>query len=173
MSLLSSIVIIQDNFSSHTRSLAAGICSSGLSLGTIVMGPILHHLTETFTWRGALLLTGGFALNLCVCGCLYRPAIHKTRSKKSSGDQQNECLDILKHMVDFSLLKQPTIALYLLAIFLQTFCLGTLSNHLPSRAYFYGLSSVQVAWLPTVLGMQTSWAEFVAGLLDTLTKSTV
>ena len=47
--------------------------SSGSGIGTFLLAPAVQMLIEYYSWRGALLILGGFVSNLCVCGALMRP----------------------------------------------------------------------------------------------------
>ncbi|XP_045424037.1 monocarboxylate transporter 12 [Lemur catta] len=58
---------------SRRKALAYGIAMSGSGIGTFILAPVVQLLIEQFSWRGALLILGGFVLNLCVCGALMRP----------------------------------------------------------------------------------------------------
>lgn len=49
------------------------ILSSGSGIGTFILAPVVQLLIEHYSWRGALLVLGGFVSNLCVCGALMRP----------------------------------------------------------------------------------------------------
>ncbi|XP_053307115.1 monocarboxylate transporter 12 [Spea bombifrons] len=55
------------------KALAYGIAMSGSGIGTFILAPVVQLLIEQFSWRGALLILGGFVANLCVCGALMRP----------------------------------------------------------------------------------------------------
>ncbi|XP_075468979.1 monocarboxylate transporter 12 [Ascaphus truei] len=55
------------------KALAYGIAMSGSGIGTFILAPVVQLLIEQFSWRGALLILGGFVSNLCVCGALMRP----------------------------------------------------------------------------------------------------
>ncbi|KAM9326248.1 monocarboxylate transporter 12 [Gastrophryne carolinensis] len=55
------------------KALAYGIAMSGSGIGTFILAPVVQMLIEQFSWRGALLILGGFVANLCVCGALMRP----------------------------------------------------------------------------------------------------
>ncbi|XP_059215652.1 monocarboxylate transporter 12-B-like [Centropristis striata] len=63
------------------KALAYGIAMSGIGIGTFIMAPAVQLLIEHYSWRGALLILGGFVSNLCVCGALMRP-LEPTRSKR-------------------------------------------------------------------------------------------
>lgn len=49
------------------------ISSSGTGIGQFILAPVVQMLVELYSWRGALLIMGGFVSNLCVCGALMRP----------------------------------------------------------------------------------------------------
>uniref|UniRef100_A0A3B4XZV8 Solute carrier family 16 member 12 n=1 Tax=Seriola lalandi dorsalis TaxID=1841481 RepID=A0A3B4XZV8_SERLL len=55
------------------KALAYGIALSGSGIGTFILAPAVQMLIEHYSWRGALLILGGFVSNLCVCGALMRP----------------------------------------------------------------------------------------------------
>ncbi|XP_072246748.1 monocarboxylate transporter 12-B-like [Leuresthes tenuis] len=55
------------------KALAYGIALSGSGIGTFLLAPAVQMLIEHYSWRGALLILGGFVSNLCVCGALMRP----------------------------------------------------------------------------------------------------
>ncbi|XP_049456076.1 monocarboxylate transporter 12-B-like [Epinephelus fuscoguttatus] len=58
---------------SERKALAYGIAMSGSGIGTFILAPAVQLLIERYSWRGALLILGGFVSNLCVCGALMRP----------------------------------------------------------------------------------------------------
>lgn len=60
---------------SERKALAYGIAMSGSGIGTFVLAPVVQLLIEYYSWRGALLILGGFVSNLCVCGALLRPLV--------------------------------------------------------------------------------------------------
>lgn len=59
------------------KALAYGIAMSGSGIGTFILAPVVQLLIEHYSWRGALLILGGFVCNLCVCGALLRPIVLK------------------------------------------------------------------------------------------------
>ncbi|XP_029377691.1 monocarboxylate transporter 12-B-like [Echeneis naucrates] len=58
---------------SERKALAYGIALSGSGIGTFILAPAVQFLIEHYSWRGALLILGGFVSNLCACGALMRP----------------------------------------------------------------------------------------------------
>ncbi|KAM9803750.1 monocarboxylate transporter 12-B-like [Neosynchiropus ocellatus] len=72
LSYTTSIAMVGKYFSER-KALAYGIAMSGSGIGTFVLAPAVQMLIEHYSWRGALLVLGGFVANLCVCGALMRP----------------------------------------------------------------------------------------------------
>lgn len=117
---LNSIVVVAEYFESK-RALVTGLSECGAGIGTLLFAPILERLISEYGWRGAVLIMGGIAANIIVCGALFRPlrlnhdnpdpspnskepfiekqsAIHysecsPTEFKTSVGARTNECAD--------------------------------------------------------------------------------
>ncbi|XP_058508271.1 monocarboxylate transporter 12-B-like isoform X2 [Solea solea] len=72
--LLASVGMVISAFASSLEYLyiSMGIFT-GSGIGTFILAPVVHLLIEYYTWRGALLILGGFVSNLCVCGALMKP----------------------------------------------------------------------------------------------------
>uniref|UniRef100_A0A3B3UIB8 Solute carrier family 16 member 12 n=1 Tax=Poecilia latipinna TaxID=48699 RepID=A0A3B3UIB8_9TELE len=65
------------------KALAYGIALSGSGIGTFVLAPAVQLLIEHYSWRGALLVLGGFVSNLCVCGAVMRPLEQKPAERSA------------------------------------------------------------------------------------------
>ncbi|GAA6232877.1 monocarboxylate transporter 12-B-like isoform X1 [Lates japonicus] len=66
-------VAMVGRYFNERKALAYGIALSGSGIGTFVLAPVVQLLIEQYSWRGALLILGGFVSNLCVCGALMKP----------------------------------------------------------------------------------------------------
>ncbi|KAF7220256.1 monocarboxylate transporter 12-B isoform X2 [Nothobranchius furzeri] len=77
--LLSSAGLVLSSFASSLEFLyiSLGIIT-GSGIGTFLLAPAVQLLIEHYSWRGALLILGGFVSNLCVCGALMRPLEQKS-----------------------------------------------------------------------------------------------
>ncbi|XP_047458230.1 monocarboxylate transporter 12-B-like isoform X2 [Mugil cephalus] len=72
--LLSSAGLILSSFATSLEYLYTSMgVLTGSGIGTFLLAPAVQLLIEYYTWRGALLILGGFVSNLCVCGVLMRP----------------------------------------------------------------------------------------------------
>ncbi|RUS91098.1 hypothetical protein EGW08_001123, partial [Elysia chlorotica] len=69
---LPAIVCVAQYFEKK-RSFATGLAVCGSGFGTFVLAPVCKLLIEEYGWRGAMLLLGGFTLNIVVCGIIFRP----------------------------------------------------------------------------------------------------
>ncbi|XP_047206997.1 monocarboxylate transporter 12-B-like isoform X2 [Girardinichthys multiradiatus] len=58
---------------SERKALAYGIALSGSGIGTFLLAPAVQLFIDHYSWRGALLILGGFVSNLCICGAPMRP----------------------------------------------------------------------------------------------------
>lgn len=74
---------------SERKALAYGIAMSGSGIGTFVLAPAVQLLIERYSWRGALLILGGFVSNLCVCGALMRPPAPAGRPRLLEANESN------------------------------------------------------------------------------------
>uniref|UniRef100_A0A3B5M2Z4 Solute carrier family 16 member 12a n=1 Tax=Xiphophorus couchianus TaxID=32473 RepID=A0A3B5M2Z4_9TELE len=86
LSYTTSIAMVGKYFNER-KALAFGIALSGSGIGTFLLAPAVQLLIEHYSWRGALLILGGFVSNLCVCGALMRPEVTLT-------DDYNEAIPI-------------------------------------------------------------------------------
>ncbi|XP_014010476.1 monocarboxylate transporter 12-B [Salmo salar] len=75
-------VAMVGSYFNERKALAYGIAMSGTGIGTFILAPAVHLLIEHYSWRGALLILGGFVSNLCVCGALMRPLVPKGRGQR-------------------------------------------------------------------------------------------
>jgi len=90
------------------RSVALGLAVSGVGLGTVVYPPMIRTLVHSYGIRGALLITGGITMNICVCGALMRPpkvgtaATSSKESPKKSDSHKRHSTVILKRFSKIS-----------------------------------------------------------------------
>ncbi|GFO50235.1 monocarboxylate transporter 9 [Plakobranchus ocellatus] len=69
---LPSLIILVAYFDKR-RAIATGIATSGTGFGTFAYAWFMDILLEHFSWRGTVLILGGFVLNCVAFGLLFRP----------------------------------------------------------------------------------------------------
>ena len=67
-------MVIINQYFEKKRGLANGIALSGSGIGSMAIPPLMLYTLDSYGLEGTLIVMGGIALNLCVCGMLFRPA---------------------------------------------------------------------------------------------------
>ncbi|GLH01440.1 Uncharacterized protein GBIM_07590 [Gryllus bimaculatus] len=62
-----------NSYFNEKRGIAMGICQAAIGLGFMVAPPVCQYLLEQYSFRGAILILGGIALNSIVGAMLFRP----------------------------------------------------------------------------------------------------
>ena len=66
-------VIVVNQYFEMKRGLANGVAQAGSGVGSMAIPPLILFALNNYGLEGTLLIMGGLALNLCVCGMLFRP----------------------------------------------------------------------------------------------------
>ncbi|GFS00205.1 monocarboxylate transporter 12 [Elysia marginata] len=95
---LPAIVCVAQYFEKK-RSFATGLAVCGSGFGTFVLAPVCKLLIEEYGWRGAMLLLGGFTLNIVVCGIIFRPLEADGAGDKDKGDAEEALKEEEVHLL--------------------------------------------------------------------------
>ncbi|XP_012872553.1 PREDICTED: monocarboxylate transporter 12 [Dipodomys ordii] len=159
---------------SRRKALAYGLAMSGSGIGTFILAPVVQLLIERFSWQGALLILGGFVLNLCVCGALMRPLAVK--EDHSSPEQNHTCLNekedskrtspyspFTKEWVqtclcgslqqEYSFLLMTDFVVLAISVLFMAYGCSPLFVYLVPYALSVGVSYQQAAFLMSILGV--------------------
>nr|XP_034993905.1 monocarboxylate transporter 12 isoform X1 [Zootoca vivipara]XP_034993906.1 monocarboxylate transporter 12 isoform X1 [Zootoca vivipara]XP_034993908.1 monocarboxylate transporter 12 isoform X1 [Zootoca vivipara]XP_034993909.1 monocarboxylate transporter 12 isoform X1 [Zootoca vivipara] len=166
------------NYFNKRKALAYGMAMSGSGIGTFILAPVVQLLIEQFSWRGALLILGGFVLNLCVCGALMRPVAGK-EDRKSAPDfpeqefgpeaqkqdltQWSVCSPLIKvwshkylcqcSWQEYHFLLRPDFVVFAVSILFMAYGCSPLFVYLVPYALRVGMSHQQAAFLMSILGV--------------------
>ncbi|XP_004632131.1 monocarboxylate transporter 12 [Octodon degus] len=159
---------------SRRKALAYGIAMSGSGIGTFVLAPVVQLLIEEFSWQGALLILGGFVLNLCVCGALMRPI---TLKEDHSSPEQNRVCQTQKEdckqaspysswtkewaktclccslQQEYNFLLMPDFVVFAVSVLFMAYGCSPLFVYLVPYALSVGVSHQQAAFLMSILGV--------------------
>lgn len=159
---------------SRRKALAYGIAMSGSGIGTFILAPVVQLLIEQFSWRGALLILGGFVLNLCVCGALMRPITlkeyqtsresnHVCRTQKQDFKRASPCSTWAKEWVqtclccslqqEYSFLLMSDFVVLAISVLFMAYGCSPLFVYLVPYALSVGVSHQQAAFLMSILGV--------------------
>ena len=67
-------MVVINQYFEKKRGLANGVTQAGSGVGSIAIPPLMLYTLDTYGLEGTLLIMGGIALNIGVCGMLFRPA---------------------------------------------------------------------------------------------------
>lgn len=160
------------------KALAYGIAMSGSGIGTFILAPAVQLLIEQFSWRGALLILGGFVLNLCVCGALMRPISLKEDCKtapefleqgyvpeteKQDLKRMFICSPLIKSWPheclcycswkEYDFLLMPGFMVLAVSVLFMAYGCSPLFVYLVPYALSVGVSHYQAAFLMSILGV--------------------
>ncbi|XP_069835193.1 monocarboxylate transporter 12 [Dendropsophus ebraccatus] len=158
------------------KALAYGIAMSGSGIGTFILAPVVQLLIEQFSWRGALLILGGFVSNLCVCGALMRPINlkddfahyslqqeHNPSEPNQSSMPSSKCLPLGQDCThkslcycsqkEYSFLLTPNFIILAVSFLFLAYGCSPPFVYLVPYALSVGVSHQQAAFLMSILGV--------------------
>ncbi|XP_042313294.1 monocarboxylate transporter 12 isoform X1 [Sceloporus undulatus] len=165
------------NYFNKRKALAYGIAMSGSGIGTFILAPVVQLLIEQFSWRGALLILGGFVLNLCVCGALMRPVAGKDlknvpeyseqefepEGQKQDFKKWSVCSPLIKvwshkylcpcSWQEYNFLLMPDFVVLAGSVLFMAYGCSPLFVYLVPYALRVGVSHQQAAFLMSILGV--------------------
>jgi MFS family permease len=154
------------------RSLALGIVSSGVGLGSIVIAPITSYLIEGWGWRYAILITGIIALITVPCALLIKRAPDERKARiivQHHEAPQNTVPYVPERKEDFSLsqaAKTRNFKLLFAIWFFYSFCIFMPSTHLARHAIDIGINPIQAATILSIIGFTSIAGRIVSGILS-------
>jgi predicted MFS family arabinose efflux permease len=110
------------------RALATGITASGVSLGMMILGPIIEKLVEVLHWRNTFRVMAGVMLLVCILSSTYDPI----RVEGGQEQQKRGCVSI----IDCTVFRNASYTIGLATITLSFFGLYVPLIHLVSNRPF-------------------------------------
>lgn len=136
-----SIVAVERYFI-HGRFQALSIVVAGIGSGIITFPILIRHLLVHFAWRGTMLILSGIALNLCVCGMVFKPLKFEKDVK-------------LMPMLSCFVLRHPLFHGMCFANLFWSFGSTVIYMYLPSYAMARGSSFEAAVFLVSCVGMSS------------------
>uniref|UniRef100_A0A3Q3DGJ4 Solute carrier family 16 member 12 n=1 Tax=Hippocampus comes TaxID=109280 RepID=A0A3Q3DGJ4_HIPCM len=154
LSYTPSIAMVGRYFSKR-KALAYGIAQSGSGIGTFILAPVVQFLIDQYSWRGALLILGGFVSNLCVCGALMRPVVEIAKHSEplvNTKAPRGRCR-CFQPGEDFGFLVSPDFLVLCLSFLFLAYGCSTPVVYLVPFALSKGVDHKQAAFIMSIFGI--------------------
>ncbi|XP_064637583.1 monocarboxylate transporter 13-like [Lineus longissimus] len=154
------MVLVQFYFEKR-RALAISIVRTGTGVGSLVLPPIVQLLIDEYSWRGAMILLAGFALQGCVIGALLRPNA-KLNVSKSNRQRRSFAENVIS---TFDFFKDSRLLIWLFVQFSEGLHAIMFFYLLPDRVIGFGFTADQAAFLLFLTGISSTLLRLVTGVL--------
>ncbi|CAH1784646.1 unnamed protein product, partial [Owenia fusiformis] len=143
-------VIINDYFETK-KTLAFGIATSGLGIGSFLYPLLIEALNEEYGWRGAMLILSGIGLNICVYGVLMCPfRTHELLTKSDNNEK----------VFNFGIMKSKNFLILCFNYLVFHFGIVIVFTHLSEYSLLMGIGGSESSMLFSVFGISN-----IVGLL--------
>lgn len=152
------------------RSLALGISLSSIGLSAFAFNPLFQLLKEMYTWRGALLISGGLSLNIIACGALVRPKKHVETAERTDSDSKatQSLLQRVSSYLALSVLCERPYITYVLAVSFFNAGYFVPYFHLVAHSRHVGFSEYQAAFVQSAAGITDIFGRITSGWFSDL-----
>ncbi|XP_014678397.1 PREDICTED: monocarboxylate transporter 3-like [Priapulus caudatus] len=139
------------------RGLAYGVASTGVGIAPMFLAPLQQYLIDSYTWRGALLISAGVVLNGCVVGAIMRdpPVHHASMSFK----------EYLRRCCDSSLFRDANYIILCLSNFMWGFGLSPVIVLFYDHLKGQGFTPEGASWAFTLWGILNVVGRLAAGFI--------
>jgi predicted MFS family arabinose efflux permease len=161
-------VIVQEHFASR-RALAAGIASSGLSIGSLISTPVVHQLNAFYGWRGGLVIVSAFTVQSIAAAVLFFP-VQKISPipeeiDKVSGSERPSILQRAARTFGLHLLSNRLLVLFLAASFPLECGIDIYIYLGITRAIDEGVSPTEASFINSALGLSSFCGRLLSGFV--------
>ncbi|CAH1784867.1 unnamed protein product [Owenia fusiformis] len=157
---------------SKNLTLAFGLSSAGVGIGTFVYPPLITSLISLYGWRGCMLILSAITLNLCVCGAIMKPNPIQT-SSLTEVDERCPMDDIetsapQNNVFDIKVLTNLNFLFMCLSSFLYCFGHSIVYVHFGEYAITRGIKENQATFLFSVIGISNLIGKLIYGSISTV-----
>ncbi|XP_036379004.1 monocarboxylate transporter 3 [Megalops cyprinoides] len=181
-------LIMLGTYFDRRRPLANGLAAAGSPVFLSALSPLGQVLLDCYGWRGGFLIMGGLLLNCCTCGAVMRPLNGRKRRGKEAGRESNaqEMKEMLpskigqesgekkkqqkeepktKRLLDFSVLRNKGLVIYIIAKFIVVLGLFVPPILLVNYAKDQGVPDRDAAFLLSIIGFIDIFARPTCGVV--------
>ncbi|XP_066272169.1 monocarboxylate transporter 13-like [Branchiostoma lanceolatum] len=187
---LSPIMAIVGQYFTKRRAMANSLTMLGSSITSMSFPPLFQFLMDEYGLKGALLIIGGFMLNMVVAGALIRP-LEAFKDKKvqngpkKPGDNDLDDSEVVPETVttkkcsaaamnflktfwaqmDFKVIRIPAVALFLTSLFLVSFGVIVPPLYIVPRAKYLQIEDYTAASLLSVISIADMVSRLAVGAI--------
>ena len=153
------------------RGFALGFCAAGASLGTLAIPVLVEFFIRKYTWKGAILITGGIQLHCLIIGMLLRPVPRPVTPETCvHSNHGNNVKSSISSVLQLGILKDIKVVIYYIFIMLAVSAHFIPHSLLPARGISIRMPSEQAAFLVSVIGIGNLASPFAGFLGDRFRK---
>ena len=154
--------VVPRYFDTYTK-VALALSSSGEAIGGVIFPLITNKLNTIYGWEGMFLLLSAIALQICVCGMLYRP-VKNEKGKDVTFQKQRKAND-------WSFLKMWKFQILYLTGALYGFGASIIYGHLGAYAAFeLHIDLSKTAMVYSIIGISMIFFKIIIGILAELSN---
>ncbi len=145
-----------------------GMTLSGVGLGTFVYPFLANELMAIYGWRGALLITSGMTLHVCVFGSLIGPDVNESANRKTEPGRKTVSLQRRVSVQPTSKCHSFVRCHYWLLhvhVFLINFTQSILYTHIIAHAQYSGHSHAFSTSLVSIVGLSQLAGRIIHGVV--------
>ncbi|XP_071086140.1 monocarboxylate transporter 14-like [Haliotis cracherodii] len=169
LAMVPAVVAVSSYFRKR-RGFALSLSSVGAGVGTMCFPQLFRVLLEAYGWRGLMLVLSGVALNLVVCGALFRmPAqLKKNLESKEHVQEGGFGSRFTRLFKDFFTVIHNVSFTVTLAIITTTYLVYIVPFvHLPDLARLTGVTKGNASFLVSIMGIAGIAGRLVFGFVST------
>ncbi|XP_046370746.1 monocarboxylate transporter 14-like [Haliotis rufescens] len=171
--LFLSATLTLNQYFEKRRSLANAVANIGSGVGTMAIVPLLQMMISEYTWRGALLITGGLVLNCAVFGALFRPFYTRQELSDMSTESKNsvEATGIWNKVKPaFSVFINVRYTVVVIGVTLGIQAYFIPFNLLPDLANGMDIPEERYTWLISTIGISSIAGRLIFGRVTDMSR---
>ncbi|XP_046338622.2 monocarboxylate transporter 14-like isoform X1 [Haliotis rufescens] len=152
LSIVPSVVAVTVYFRKR-RSLAISISAIGAGVGTMCLPQLYRALINQYGWRGIMMVLSGVALNLVVCGSLFRMPPHTIAQQRKRTHLKRRPPRCVSFQSLFVVLNHRPFLIFLTATAFTHLGVMVPYVHLPDLARLTGVAKGDASFLVSIMGL--------------------
>jgi len=149
------------------RSMALGVCMTGIGVGVLVYPMVIRALYEEYGWQWAITILGAFTLNLVACSATFsRPTVTDKHLWKAGSEKE---IEENKSLLNLHIFKNLNYLLFCCASLLNCFGMSVMQVHLAQYSVTKGYTENESSFLFVIMGIASTLGQIMWSVLQQTT----